>query len=441
MKDDSIQVAPLQYSVLINGELQVWTIEKGAKLLSEYHVLEKSLPDFHRVASGFPVPWKAVRLFFGINPIAPVPDVEQYDQSYKLFDIAGKLGITLGDVRKEMDSLRTEWALSKDRPRTEEQTKALTVVPKPVEVTQEVPAKRGPGRPSKEELLTRSLRIENIPRSAPVEGVLESDHEEDLDSPLTKDEEALLIQRGFVMDYFKVKGRSKAQRNTEMKWLVHRLQELDKAWDEPMVHDTLRAALINALLIRRADDKMLVTDISSDEFEDLQNVKQRLEKMYSDQWSEVEEMCPYVKQHAELVNVRSNFSEIIKAHQEFHSEKTNKVAFGLLTAYELQVELRQSQQAEIRLRVGWQFAIQEAIDGLWDRDWKRTLKNNHLRIMDQGLREVVTRLNEETATKLPDLESDGPGGEYEPLYVVSEDEVVVPEDSVTIEDVPVKGSA
>jgi hypothetical protein len=59
-------------------------------------------------------------------------------------------------------------------------------------------------------------------------------------------------------------------------------------------------------------------------------------------------------------------------------------------------------------------------------------------MMDSGFKEAVARINEETNAKLPNIEGEGADSEYPPLYVVDEDEVIVPEEAVEIADAPVK---
>lgn len=136
----------------------------------------------------------------------------------------------------------------------------------------------------------------------------------------------------------------------------------------------------------------------------------------------------------------------------YKSDRNNELVDGLFTAMEIQILLRASQQdPNVRYRPELSIAWNEAKRCLWDAKFRSQFEDPkkpgtypYLGLLAAGFQGAVANFMEKTGLKLPDLESDGPDGEFPKLFIPEHSdeppadelpqdrEIVIPEKAVEI---------
>jgi hypothetical protein len=380
-------------------DMEPWRVRQFAELASEISNLTgDDLADFHEFANTkHPTAWLMCRMLYGISPVIPKSTVDSdYLKEFSRLEIETKLKVTAGQCDVQLARLSATWS---QRPKT------------PV--------------------VKESLTVATAVKQEPVEVFTPPDT---TDGILSDEQRARILEYGFSLEMFNVGGRSETQKLAEMMWFAGRLEELRKVFEEPMVKSTARMAVLNELQLRRADDRMSITEFGSKEFMALQDTKGQIETIYAKQWAQLEEMCPHAKAASTRVSVAGVVSDWIDGYAKFISNGDNSILDGLFTAFEIQVENRQSEQSEVRYRPGLIVAINDARQGLWDPTWKRSIPMAQLQVLDDSYRKAQKEFNEKHSVILPNLEADGPGGEYPDLVSGLADTPL--SEAIEIEDSP-----
>lgn len=385
---------------------QPWKVQDMAGLRKELAVIEADLAKFHgicRNAPGWPI---AVRLF-GIQPMFPSPDADaQFLRVWTRQEIAAAEQMEIEELDELLDTVRRLWN------RHLKEREAEQYVSEPA--TKVLPPQ--------------------TPAPAPTATPPAAEQPEQSAGP-SSDQRAIIEQFGFSFKIFDLPDRFPEQRDAEIAWFAQRLIELKKLFEEPMAKSLARQAIINEMLMRRCDDKMTTADPGTKGFWAIQDTKLRIEEIYQKQWSQLEEICPYVKSVGTKVTVTGTLSDWVEGYRRAIVDGDTKLLDGLFTAFEVQILVRGSMQdPDPKYRPGLAAAINEAKAGLWDPNFRRKLPDKVLRAMDEGFQEAHRRLVEQGVVKLTDLELEGPAGEYPPLFEAPEEDISLPESSVELED-------
>jgi hypothetical protein len=90
----------------------------------------------------------------------------------------------------------------------------------------------------------------------------------------------------------------------------------------------------------------------------------------------------------------------------------------VFTAPEIQKLMQTSKQLpEPRYRIGFVWYVNESHRWLHDPGARSLFANKHLAVFEAGFKRGVKEFIEQTGEHVPDLEKEGPAGEYEDLYV------------------------
>ena len=196
-----------------------------------------------------------------------------------------------------------------------------------------------------------------------------------------------------------------------------------------------RQAIINEMLLRRCDDQMTRLSPMNKAFAMIQSTKIEIERVYQDQWEQLEAICPFVKAITNKVSFSASLSDVIEGYKQYRAHGQSDLVDGLHNFYGMQILLRAStQEPTPRYRPGWVLACLEAKDGLFDPGFKRKMPNHLLAVLDSGLAAAYAQLVEDGKVKLTDLELEGPAGEYPPLV----DPTETPAEEITIPEEPIK---
>ncbi len=399
---------------LVEGD--PWRVDDFPSLESEMKVKREWLAKFHWWAQQQPhlvAGWQIVRMLFGIDPLIPdTVKADSFNRIYSLEEIAQTMKADTESVESELDLIRISW---------EKYARTIPIEPEP----------------EKAEAATIKPAIEALEISC---------------SPLSEEEKNYIRFRGFSLDIFEYTAYDTQQRQMEIRWFHDRLVELRKVFDEPMAKTLARQAIIKELNLRRYDEVMMREVITSKVFNSTNTAKQEMETSYQSLWAQIEEMCPYIKGSAGKITTFGVFSDMVGAVREFHANKNNEKVDGLLTNYEIQIEMRQSDQAPVRYRPGLIAAVNEAKAGLFNPNFQRTITDRECRALDMGFQKAMEYLNEKDSVKLVNLLSDGKDGEYPPLAKPidlseidleedakqqsdhEEENIVVPEESIQMDE-------
>jgi hypothetical protein len=418
------------------GEEAPWQVEDWEGLAKEFALKLDQLPEFHAIAKKHSGPWRVARMLFGVNPVIPAPGTDVgYLRCFKETEIAKELDCDKKQVRPQLCSIETAWA----RHQMSAGQSALEVEPiKPP------PAKPQPTQPPQP---APSHKKKKAPTAPPAQLPIPTPL---ISSPLpppniTEEEIALLLSRGFTLDEFDLPDRSAQARDLELRWFIERLGELRKMFEEPMAKALARQAIVNELSTRRCDEEMMMMRPSDGDYWSIQETKNKIERIYKEQWEQLEEICPYIKYAVGKRTFAQVISEVVEAHRAWEGAGNRELIDGFFTATEIQIEMRQSQQSGPRYRPGLIAAIAEARAGLHDPNWCRGITDQQCKILDDAYRDANKRLVDSGAIALIDLEVEGPGAEYPPLFVStkpiadpddSDQLLVAAEEAAPLEDAP-----
>lgn len=357
-----------------------WQVEQFRLLASRFRVKLPQLAQFHEYAS--PVPgWCALRLYTGMHPVDPVPDDP----------VPRGFALPLADVAKALkcnpQTMLNQWA-------------AL-----------------------RESWMKHNAAIEaNLEHKTHVQEMTEIGSEEDCRDTIKR--------FGFSESLFRLPNRPPEDKEIERFWFAGRLLELRRPFEDPGASGLARQAIINELHLRRCDEALAKEPPDSDGFGVLQKRKTSIEEEYRAQWEQLKELHPGLTIATSKVIVAGMISDLLKGMQKWNAYRNNDIIDGWFTDYGLQIEHRVSRQVpEVRYRPEWVLAMMEAKEGLWDPSWKPKIPKRVARMMSGAYQSVVTSLIESGQIRVPNIEADGPSGEYDPLepQAETEGEAEVPE--------------
>ena len=303
-----------------------WKAEAGESLLAQFGLPEAELPAWHTFMAGQPAAVQQfLRMLYGVNPL--LPSVEGNTDAVRLFsatEIMRGRGWKKSTFNEYLDALVDQWR------------------------NRSGPAAPGlPGTATTPEGPTGEAPATEAPAQAP---------EDDL---------ATIKSFGFSPSIFELEDRDELQKQSEIQWFAARLRDLKKMFEEPMAMGLARQAVINEMLLRRCDDQMTRVSPRNKEFALIQSTKIEIEKIYQDQWSQLEEICPFVKAITNKVSFSASVSDIIEGYRDFLATDDAKKMDGLFNWYAIQILTRGSvQEPTMRYRLGWVLANLEAKEGL-----------------------------------------------------------------------------
>ena len=249
-----------------------------------------------------------------------------------------------------------------------------------------------------------------------------ADNEIKLD--FTMEQLALLNLGSFSTSIFSYPGHNAHDRYTEVEWFCEQIRDVRKVFEEPMAREMGHLALQNLLQLRRINDRLVVMDPADKEFIKLQATKTELEKAYEQQWEKVCELCPVAAASVGRKAAINNLSDIVKCYQTWKSDPNNRARDGIFTDDEVQILFRSSvQDPDVNYRMGWLLACLDAKRGINDPKWKRRMSVNQCKILDASFAHAARKMSEHWKVHRPDLEADGPAGEYAPLHLKDDGEV------------------
>ncbi len=399
-----------------------WFVIEKWKQLGEFipDADETNLATLHEAGLEHGQFWNVARRLFGINPVILTGtgyDAERMEPT-TLRKLADEMSKEVSELKIMLDGLALAFVKKLEEKRIAGvQAMLATPIPEPepqliLKAPAPQPAAQTVGTP---------------PSAPPVPPMAATMHAGDL----TPDEVNTLIAFGFDFSMFEMdSNRPTPVRNVEARWFVQRLLELERLFLEPLVKSLARQAIVNELLLRRVDADLLRTPAVTERFWQLQEKKVTLEETYASQWEQIEGMCPQFKTAKNRAAIIGLLSDFIAAYKEFHSKGTNKVADGIFTALEIQVELRTSKQAEdafadelgsgVRYRLGWVAAINEAKQGTFDPKFRRSMPNSLLKVLDEGMRQGIAAAMVKLGLPIVDLMDQSEAGEYTPLFIPSD---------------------
>lgn len=229
-------------------------------------------------------------------------------------------------------------------------------------------------------------------------------------------EDDVLNHFKFTRKIFECEGRTEqSEKQEEISWFCNRLQEIKRLFDEPMTKELARRAIMAEMLLRRIDSAMTRADVTGEGFAALQKTKSNLEDQYSAQWAQIDSIIPYASAVQSKQTFAGVVSDLVKAVERYEANHDMVLVDGIFTKYEIEIQMRQAQQHEIRYRPSLALCWADAQKHLWDANWKQTFPTRVLKLLDAGFKAGVAAVNEKGGIFLPDLESDGPGSEYEKL--------------------------
>ena len=114
------------------------------------------------------------------------------------------------------------------------------------------------------------------------------------------------------------------------------------------------------------------------------------------------------------LNISGMLAEVVKGYQDYYGNGDNTIVDGMFTALEIEIETRRSQQAPTpQYRADLVTFVNAAKAGLWDPKWEPSFKPGQLAAIQKAWQASYLTEAEKAALPAPDLESDGPEGEWE----------------------------
>jgi hypothetical protein len=206
-------------------------------------------------------------------------------------------------------------------------------------------------------------------------------------------------------------------KNVEIDWFCARIEELKKVFEEPLAKDHVQGALLNQLHLRRINHALFTLEPQDKSFIALQNTKTQFEDTYRKQWEQVVEICPFAARAQESRESIKNISGLVDLYQKWKADPANRERDGVFTDDEIQVLFRRSAQIpSVQYRMGWVMAANEAKLGLDDPKFTRSMTLAQCKMLDTAFAFAANKLAEKLDQPKPDLEKDGPEGEYPPIH-------------------------
>ena len=348
------RVGSWEYSV--GGE--PWRAWKPAELAAEFGVAEPEVAEFQAVVSVLPRPWLLVRRLYGLVPVLPLPGTSEDDlKAWGAEELAASLGITRKQLQQELDVVRGYW-----------QGRRQGAAPAPAPVAS-APAGELP-LSTPDEVLAMcgfpSIKFQNAAEWERFRKRLEDF------GPLLREAASAGLARDLLM--------------TEL-----RIARLDGDLDDP---NTKRTADWRALLKTRTE----------------------LADSYESRSKLVLEEFPWAQQVAGKLALKGTVTELVAAVMAYRSRGDTRLVDGIHTLAEVEVLCRMSVQGPLpKYRAGKVVYLNEARAGLMDPKWQSQLTHGFVKRLDKTWAEAYAAAAREAGDPLPDLEKDGPEGEYPEL--------------------------
>lgn len=396
-----------------HSEAGPWRVQRFEALAAECsdadHPLQAAeLPAFHEIARvGSPGRWWIVRRLFGLMPLKlPLNGDPEEFRLLSREEICSSRGISEKELRAELEVLRSAWLkaiqneklkIKKEEPRKGEKEQRGKGAEQPV-----------PFSPSP--LFSSAL----VPQAANYPNTQE----------LLSSEDDLLRKHGFSEELFRIPGRSREETMAEKKFLCERILDWEKILTATATKRMAFQALLKEFGLRRMQTRLWYLEAVSyedrmqekDRKEEIKTLESRIvktEEAYERQLQQLQEMAPWWNVTGKTISFAGCVGDLIKAIQEYKADGRTELRDGIFTAAEIWVECLMSlQQPEPQYRLGLVTYLNAAKAGLWDAHWKPARTPAELKLLDEQGRELIKRLAEVTNAPLPDLEADGPGGEF-----------------------------
>lgn len=376
-----------------------WRITDWEGCKAKFGMTEQLAPHFVTFGRQFEPEayWLVVRMRFAINPVIPDPDVrEEFMVPLKFKDIEKELGCDTAQVKSMIEEVWEAWGPFQDTINIDEDD--------------EVDA-------SGETLVTPSR------------------------SEITPEMKDMLFTYGFSESIFDLREsamrRTEDQRMAEVNWFMERISQMRVVFEHPTASAMARQVVLAEMQLRRLDDRLSEYDVESDRWDALSKKKKTLSDNIRAQWDQIQKFVPELGEHEKKVNLAGVLSDVIAGYQQWNANKDNTIIDGLHTAYELQVMTRQAAQFDgARHRPGFVAAVQEAKRGLWDPSFRRRIPDQACKLLDDSYASAMRQWQDAHPKQVVDLEKEGEGGEFPPIYQPkpdSEEEVELqPQDNVPI---------
>lgn len=394
-----------------NHGQEVWLVEAPEKLYKLFQGLgDATLPAIHALAvsrTDFERAWGMLRMLCGIRLAIEQTDANKPLSKARVAEVystdADELDLTIGYLQAAWNRLIAEADMPNVRPDEARRAKSSSL--------------ETPSSPGSETGQSSKLGVK---------------------FKFSQDQLALLDLGGFSTKIFDLPV-SDRDRLLEVEWFCEQIRDVRKVFEEPMAKELAKQALLNALHIRRVNDDMVKISPTSPSFAKTQKAKDELEERYAKQWAQVAEHCPVAAASATRKMAINNLSDIVQAYRDWKSDPANRNRDGQFTDDELQIQFRASVQTpDPMYRFGLTLAMNEAKIGIGDPKWKRQMTKAQCKILDASTQYAIKKLSERFKIHKPDLEDQGPKGEYDKIHTVADGEITdhVFEEAVEAEVVP-----
>jgi len=208
--------------------------------------------------------------------------------------------------------------------------------------------------------------------------------------------------------------------SAEKAWFCQRVQDYSKTLNEKFAAVLARDTLITELRIYQLDALMNDPDKckpGDSQWHTNLKVRQALSERYQKLLAQIKELCPWAGAIAGKYNFGGSLGDVTKAIQEYKARGGTELIDGIFTLTEVLIDCRTSVQNPVpHYSAGFVLFATEAKAHLWDFRWAPELHHAGLRHVREAWTQAYQASWEaDGAKKLPDLNADGPEGEYEEL--------------------------
>lgn len=364
-----------------SGDPSPWRVLAFGDLVGELGIEPPDDPSrfmvrLHGILVAKPRAWMIARRLYGIIPVLVSPSAAEDDsRRWSRMELQRSLGLTPTDFRGEIEAIA-------------EVVKRATSAAEDQE-TQELSE--------------------------------EDDGDPDLFTPqqATMDlSDKNLTEFGFPPGIHEVPGATTESKTAERKRLAERAQEWAKMLSDPMAGELARMALLNEMLMRRVDVKLMSMDPLEENFSRLRGYRADLELRYKDQLLELDKVFPWRGMAGGKVSFRASVAELIKAARDVRGNNDHRLIDGIHAAADIEVLFRQSTQLpKPRYRLGQTAFLLHAIEGLMDPKWRPQFSDSMAKKLDLIGQRLINDARDAIGEHLPDLMQDGPESEYPDLPV------------------------
>lgn len=338
------------------GITEPWRVERFDLLAAEFGLQEEEVAQWHEVMHPFPRSWLIVRRLYGVQPVMLPLNATSND--YKLATMAElreELGLTQDQLRQELLAAVQMWKRFRDQ---------KAAAPEPVKPA-EKPA------------------VELFP------------------------EEKMLEKFGFHDRMFRVEDRTPEENRQEKIWFAAKVSPWRPMLEHPVAGEIAREALQCLLLQRRVEEQMYAVKACSPEYEKAQREKQRLVEQYNNLVESLNDLMPFAKMVAHSQDQRSLLNLLVQGYQEYYASGKNQILDGMFTGFEIECELRRSQQLpDPRYRADIVVMVNAARAGLFNPNWRLNMSARSLKRVQETWRETYKVISQ--GDEVPDLLSDDP---------------------------------